>query len=153
MSKNAWAGMCMEDYLIGMEAKITKTISESDVYLFAGITGDFNPVHVNEAAAQKSIFGKRVVHGILLTGLFSAAIGMKLPGHGAVYMEQDTKFLKPVYIGDTITAVVKIIEIINTKKRIIKLSTIAVRDQEKIADGYAVVKIAEKLSTDNKIVL
>lgn len=143
----------MEDYLIGMEAKITKTISESDVYLFAGITGDFNPVHVNEAAAQKSIFGKRVVHGILLTGLFSAAIGMKLPGHGAVYMEQDTKFLKPVYIGDTITAVVKIIEIINTKKRIIKLSTIAVRDQEKIADGYAVVKIAEKLSTDNKIVL
>ncbi len=134
----------MEDYFIGMEAEITKTISESDVYLFAGITGDFNPVHVNEAAAQKSIFGKRVVHGILLTGLFSAAIGMKLPGHGAVYMEQDTKFLKPVYIGDTITAVVKIIEIINKKKRILKLSTIAARGQEKIADGYAVVKIAEK---------
>ncbi len=134
----------MEKYTVGMKAQMTKTISESDVYLFAGITGDFNPLHVDAEAAKKGFFGKRVVHGILVTGLFSAAIGTKLPERGGVfaYLEQDARFLKPVFIGDTVTAVVKLVEIINQEKKIWKLSTEAfVGSQEKVVEGYAVVKM------------
>lgn len=126
---------------VGMKASFSKTISESDVYLFAGITGDFNPAHVNAVAAENTIFGERIVHGILVTGLISTAIGMKLPGEGTIYMEQDSKFLRPVKIGDTLTANVEIIEIINEEKRILKLDTnVQNQRNEKVIEGYAIVK-------------
>ncbi|MBD3188710.1 enoyl-CoA hydratase [Candidatus Bathyarchaeota archaeon] len=93
-----------EDINVGDAASLSKTITQADVTLFAGITGDFNPLHVNEEYAKKTQFGRRLVHGAFSSGLISAVLGMKLPGPGALYASQSCKFVKPVFIGDTITA-------------------------------------------------
>lgn len=131
----------MSRWKVADSASMSKTVSESDVYLFAGITGDFNSAHINAEEAKKGIFGERIAHGILVTGLISAVIGMKLPGEGTIYMEQDAKFLRPVKIGDTVTATVRINEIINEEKGVLKLDT-SVKNQhgEEVISGYAVVK-------------
>ena len=134
------------NYLIGTKDSVTKTISETDVYLFAGISGDFNPVHVNRVEAIKSVFSKQIVHGILVGSLLSNVIGMKLPGPGTIYMEQNLKFLKPVYIGDTITACAEISEIINETKNILRMSTKCInQNNELVVDGYAVVKAPREI--------
>lgn len=128
-------------------ASMTKTISESDIYLFAGITGDFNAVHINDMAAKEGVFRERIAHGILITGLISAVIGTKFPGEGTIYLEQDAKFLKPVKIGDTVTARVKLDEIINQSKGIVRLDTMVENQQsETVIAGYAVVKIPDGLN-------
>ena len=138
-------------YVVGEKDKVSKTISESDVYLFAGISGDFNPVHVNRVEAENSLFGKQIVHGILVAGLLSNVIGMKLPGPGTIYMEQNLKFKKPVYIGDTITAYVEVEEILNTGKNILKLNTWANNQSgEKVIEGYAVVKAPEREESNHE---
>lgn len=130
----------MVEYKIGTKASFSKTISESDVYLFAGITGDLNPVHINKPEAKKSIFKERVAHGILVSGLISNVIGMQLPGPGTIYLEQHLKFLKPVVIGDTVTAVVTLISILNAEKGILKLSTdIFNEERELVIAGEATV--------------
>ena len=130
-----------DKYTIGMAGRFSKTISESDVYLFAGITGDLNPVHVNCTEAEKSIFKERIVHGILVVGFISNVIAMKMPGPGTIYMEQVSKFEKPVYIGDTVTANVEISEIINENKNILKLNTVVKNKHgETVISGYAIVK-------------
>jgi 3-hydroxybutyryl-CoA dehydratase len=128
-----------EDIQIGDKASFTKTISESDVYQFAGITGDFNPVHVNSEFANQTIFKERVVHGILTAGFISAVLGMKLPGTDTIYLSQKVDFKAPVKIGDTVTAEVEVLEKKDSKK-IIRLRTI-VRNQldEVVIDGEAVV--------------
>ena len=126
---------------VGQKVEVSKTISETDVYLFAGITGDFNDYHVNKVEAEKSVFGKRIVHGILVSGMISNAIGMKLPGPGTIYMEQDLKFKKPVFIGDTVTAEVKVEEIISKEKGIVRLLTqVYNQNKELVIDGFAIVK-------------
>lgn len=89
---------------VGDSASVTKTVTESDVILFAGITGDFNPLHTNEEFAKTTQFGKRLVHGCFSSGLISRALGMKLPGPGALYVSQTSNYKKPVFIGDTLTA-------------------------------------------------
>ncbi len=125
---------------VGDSASLSKTISESDVYGFAGIVGDFNPVHINAIEAEKSIFGKRVAHGMLVGSLISAVLGMKLPGPGTVYLEQNLKFLRPTYLNDTVTAVVTVKEIINPGKGILKLETKVLNQNDQcVVDGYAVV--------------
>lgn len=132
-------------YQIGESASVSKTISESDVYLFAGISGDFNPVHVNKVAAEKSTFGRRIAHGFLAGSLISNVIGMTLPGPGTIYMEQDLNFLKPVYIGDTLTANVEIIEVINEFKNILRLQTVVINQKnDKVIRGFAVVKAPKR---------
>lgn len=129
-------------YKVGDRAEFCKTISESDVYMFAGITGDMNPMHINEVEASKSFAHRRIVHGALVSGMISTVIGMKLPGPGTIYMEQDSKFIKPVFLGDTIKATVEIQEIINEKKGILKLETVVCnQDDEIVLIGFAVVKI------------
>ncbi len=131
-------------YEVGMKSEFTKTFSESDVYLFAGITGDMNEIHINSVAAEKSFFGKRVVHGILVIGLISNVIGMQLPGPGTIYLEQSAKFRNPVFIGDTVTAKVQIEEVLNQEKGILKLNTEVVnQDGVSVISGSAVVKITE----------
>ena len=125
---------------IGKSASFSKTITETDVYNFAGIVGDFNSAHVNAIEASKSIFGKRVAHGMLVGSLISTVLGNKLPGPGTIYMEQDCKFVAPVYFGDTITATVTVEEVINVDKGIYRLETMASnQDRKKVIDGYAVV--------------
>ncbi|MCI8288012.1 MAG: MaoC family dehydratase [Lachnospiraceae bacterium] len=128
------------DYKIGKMETFSKTISENDVYLFAGITGDMNPVHINKEACS-NIYGERIAHGILVAGFISNVIGMKLPGPGTIYLEQNCKFIRPVKIGDTITAVVEILEVLNQQKNIIKLRTdVTNQKSELVITGWAVVK-------------
>lgn len=107
--------MTVQELAVGDSASLAKTISETDVYLFAGITGDFNPAHVNEAAARETRFGGRIAHGILSAGLISAVLAMKLPGPGTIYLGQELKFTKPVRIGDTVTATCTVIQLVPEK--------------------------------------
>lgn len=120
--------MKFEDLKIGMRDTVTKTITEADVILYSGITLDVNPAHLNEEHAKKTIFKKRIAHGMLTAGLISAALGTKLPGEGTIYMGQEITFTAPVYFGDTITASVEIIELIPEKKRVL-LSTICTNQE------------------------
>lgn len=103
------------DFFVGQSASTSKTITEYDVYSFAGICGDFNPFHVDKVEAEKSRFGGRIAHGALVVSFVSSVLGTKLPGNGTIYLSQDSKFVKPVYIGDTITAEV-VIQKIEEKK-------------------------------------
>ena len=131
--------------IIGSSDFITKTITEYDIYAFAGVTGDFNSVHINEEKARKSIFGHRVAHGMLTGGLISAVLGNKMPGEGTIYLEQNLRFVAPVYIGDTCTAYVEIVEILNEEKGIYKLETKVVNLNKKVvSEGHAVVKYKQE---------
>ena len=128
-------------YQVGKKDIFSKTISETDVYLFAGISGDFNPVHVNRISAQGSMFGKQIAHGFLVGSFLSNVVGTKMPGPGTIYIEQNMKFLNPVYIGDTVTASVEIEEILNESKNILKLITQVINQNgDVVIDGFAVVK-------------
>ncbi len=131
---------------LGDVATFQKTISESDVYQFAGITGDFNSLHINQVKAEKSIFGSRVAHGMLAASLVSTVLGMKMPGEGTIFMEQNCKFLAPIYINDTIEVVVTCTEIINSEKCIVKLdNTITNQDGKIVIKGYSVVKVPKNV--------
>ena len=128
------------EYKVGQEASCSKTISETDVYSFAGICGDFNPVHVNKIKASKSVFGKQVVHGALVASFISTVLGMYLPGEGTIYLKQTSNFIKPVFIGDTITAHVKIVEI-SEKGKANLTTTVLNQNSEIVLSGEAVVKL------------
>jgi 3-hydroxybutyryl-CoA dehydratase len=99
-----------DEIQVGDKASFSKTISESDVYQFAGITGDFNELHINQPAAEQSLFKSRVVHGCLADSLVSTVLGMKYPGKGTIFLEKSVSYLKPVYIGDTVTAELTVAE-------------------------------------------
>jgi len=111
-------GKTIDTLKVGDTAEFSKTVSETDIYLYAGVIGDFNPVHINEEYAKKTFFKTRIAHGMLTAGFISAIIGNQLPGPGSIYLKQELNFLAPVHIGDTITAMVEIIEIIAEKNRI-----------------------------------
>ena len=131
--------MTIQELKVGDSASMAKTISESDVYLFAGITGDHNPAHVNEEASRQTAFCGRIVHGILSAGLISAVLAMKLPGPGTIYLGQELKFTKPVRFGDTVTATCTVSEIL-AEKNIIKLDTICTNQAgEVVIKGVATV--------------
>lgn len=126
---------------VGETASFTKTITETDVILFAGSTGDMNPFHINEEYARQTRFGKRIAHGMLVTGLISAVMGMKLPGPGTIYLRQELDFRRPVYIGDTITAVAEVLEV-REDKLIVTLSTNCYNQHDEIVvEGKAVVLV------------
>ena len=126
-----------EQIQIGDKASFTKTISEADIYAFAGITGDFNPVHVNEEFAKKGRFKKRIAHGMLSASLISTVIGTDLPGANTIYLSQEVKFTAPVYIGDTLTAEAEVVEK-REDKRILTLKTTVVNQEGKlVVDGQA----------------
>ncbi len=112
----------MEELYAGKEAEASKCFTMEEVRQFAGLSGDHNPLHVDEAYAEKGRFGRCVVHGILVSGLISGVLGTRLPGEGSIYLEQNLSFRKPVFVGDTVTARVKITEI-QPEKRIIILET------------------------------
>lgn len=130
----------MSGLVIGQMGEFSKTISESDVYLYAGITGDFNSLHINAIKAEQSHFKQRIVHGMLIGGLISNVLGTKMPGEGTIYLEQNLKFLKPVYIGDTVTVRATVSEIINCEKGIYKINTDVYNQNDTLTNtGYAVV--------------
>ncbi|HFI0042065.1 TPA: MaoC family dehydratase [Streptococcus suis] len=123
---------------VGQTGSFSKTITETDVVLFAGISGDLNPAHINEVEASKGMFKKRIAHGMLGASLISTVLGMYLPGHGTIYLGQNLKFLKPVAIGDTLTAMATIVE--KDEKGWLKLET-TVTNQEGVVviSGHAKV--------------
>lgn len=130
-------------YEIGQSAEFSKTIAECDVYGFAGITGDFNPLHTNEERAGSMYFGKRIVHGMLTASFLSTVIAGSLPGPGTIYMEQNSRFLRPVFFGDTITARVTITEFLEKGRA--RLATIVTNQEGAIVvDGTALVKLPKE---------
>ena len=136
----------MIDYL-GKNAHFSKTLSETDLYLYAGITGDLNPVHVDEEYAKKTKFKKRIAHGLLTASYICMPLGMYLPGPGTIQISQFLEFLKPVYIGDTITVNLEVTEIL--EKGRIKIRTLLKnQDGDLVIDGFAIV-----LPPKNKLVI
>lgn len=126
-----------QTFQVGQQASVTRTISESDVYLFAGITGDLNPAHTNEEYAKKTHFKTRIAHGMLSSGLISAVLGMKLPGPGTIYTGQTLKFLAPVHIGDTITATAEIQSLDLDRNRVVLTTTCTNQDGRVVITGEA----------------
>lgn len=124
---------------VGDSAEFAKTLSESDVYLFAGITGDFNPAHVNEVYSQATSFKTRIAHGLLTAGLISAVMANQLPGPGAIYIRQELDFLAPAHIGDTITAHVEVVDIIKDMNRIRLRTWCTKQDGTIVLNGEALV--------------
>lgn len=121
----------------GQTATWTKTITEADVVAFAGITGDFNPLHVDREYAARSRFGERIAHGLLTAGLVSAVLGMRLPGPGGIFLSQTLQFLKPVRFGDTITARAEVTHW-RAERRILTLRTTCSNQRgETVLDGEA----------------
>lgn len=110
-------GKTIKDMKIGDRAEFSKTVSETDIYLYAGVTGDFNPAHINEEYAKKTFFKTRIAHGMLCAGFISAVMANKLPGPGCIYLKQELSFLAPVKIGDTITANAEVLELDAVKNR------------------------------------
>lgn len=132
--------MTYSDLRVGQTASLQKTFSAADVTMFAGVSLDVNPVHMSERYAKDTIFGKRIIHGMLTASLISAVLGIQLPGPGTIYLGQELKFLAPVYIGDDITATVEIVELRDDKK-IVKLNTTCVnQDGQTVVSGMATVK-------------
>lgn len=128
-------------FYVGEQASLTKTVTESDVATFADLIGDHNPIHTDDEYARKSRFGRRVAHGVFTGGLISAVLGNHLPGPGAIYLSQQLEFLAPVFIGDTITAVVKVTSW-RPEKRIITFKTDAYNQEEKqVVTGKSVLLV------------
>jgi 3-hydroxybutyryl-CoA dehydratase len=125
-------------YEVGQSAEMTKVITEEDIFLFAGITGDRNPIHISKEFAAKTRFGERIAHGILTAGLISAVFGMKLPGPGSLYVSQTLSFLGPVKIGDEITARAEVMEVISEKRLKLKTQCINQR-KEVVLEGEAII--------------
>jgi acyl dehydratase len=131
----------VETFRVGQLASLSKKFTFEDVQNFAALSLDTNPVHLDEEFASRSLFGKRIVHGFLYSSLLSAVLGTKLPGLGSIYMQQDLKFLKPVFIDETITAQVEIEEIIIEKSTLILKTTCYNERNEVVVSGQARIKV------------
>jgi len=126
----------IDEIKVGMYVSYSQTITDADIKQFAAISGDRNPVHMDDEYAGKSRFKKRIAHGLLSASFFSALFGTRLPGKGCVYVGQNLNFKKPVYLGDTVTATVTVIEI-DTKKQRVFFETICTVKNKKVIDGTA----------------
>ena len=132
-------GKTIDEIEIGESASFAKTISESDVYLFAGITGDFNLVHINEEYARQTLFRGRVVHGALTTSFMFPVLGTKLPGLGTIAVEVTTRYKAPVRFGDTVTATAEVIAKDVSANRLRMKLTWSNQDGAEVAEGEALV--------------
>ncbi len=130
--------ICIEELEIGMTRHLTKQVTDRDIELFAEVSTDCNPVHLDDDYARDTIFQGRIAHGMLTAGLISAVIGEQLPGHGTVYLGQNLKFLAPVRPGDTVRAEVTVLEIDHSKRRV-KLATTCLIDGKPVLKGEATV--------------
>lgn len=132
-------GKSIEEIKKGDTAQFSKTVSEADIYLFAGVTGDLNPFHVDEEFASKTFFKGRIAHGMLLGGFISTVVGCHLPGPGSIYIKQELNFLAPTRIGDTVTAKAEVLEVVEEKNRVVLRTTCSNQEGTLLLDGEAVV--------------
>ena len=133
--------MAFADFAVGQSAELERTLSEADVMAFAALTGDYNPVHVDDVAAAASPFGERIVHGMLTASLLSTVLAMQLPGPGAIYVSQAVRFLRPVKFGETVTARVEITAIDPARLRLTLSTTIRNARGKSVIDGEAIVQL------------
>jgi 3-hydroxybutyryl-CoA dehydratase len=136
-------GLFYEDLRLGQTAAYARTVTEADIVLFAGISGDTNPVHINEEFASGTMFSGRIAHGMLTASLISTVIGTKLPGPGAIYVSQTLRFKAPVRIGDTVTARATITELLPEKRRA-TIATVATVRNKVVLEGEAVVMVPQR---------
>jgi 3-hydroxybutyryl-CoA dehydratase len=132
-------GKTIDQIKVGDIAEFAKTVTETDVYLYAGITGDFNPAHVNEAYAKNTFFKTRIAHGMLTAGFISAILANQLPGPGTIYLKQELSFLAPVRMGDTVTGRVEVLELIAERNRVRLKTSCTNQDGVMVLDGEALV--------------
>ena len=138
---NGLEGLYLEDVEIGMVGSYAKTVTETDIVMFAGLSGDTNPVHLNQEFAETTMFEGRIAHGMLSAGFISTVLGTRLPGPGTIYLWQNLQFKAPVRIGDTVTAKVTVREIIAPKRRVILETNCYVGDKCVIAgEGMVMVQ-------------
>lgn len=135
---------------VGQFAEFSKTVTESDVILFAGITGDFNPAHIDEVQASRSRVGGRIAHGMLSAGFISACIAMRLPGPGTIYLTQSLTFTRPVKIGDTVTARVEVLEWTGGKRRARLGTTCRNQRGEVVIEGEALVMVPDEMAAGDR---
>ena len=133
-------GYYVEDLSTGMTACFAKTITESDIVLFAGISGDINPVHLNHEFASETMFKGRIAHGMLTASFVSTVLGTKLPGPGCIYLRQDFNFKAPVRVGDTVTARATVTEIDRERRRVTLWTECRVSDKV-VLDGEALALV------------
>ena len=127
---------------VGDTAEITRTIVESDIEAFADVTGDRNPVHLDDEFAKNTRFGRRIAHGMLTASLISSVLANQLPGEGSVYLGQTLQFVMPVFPGDEVTARVTVIEV-RENRPIVKLETLCVNQRgETVIRGEATVLVS-----------
>ena len=139
MTPSARLPIYFDDLQLGMDASITKTVSESDIVAFAEVTGDRNPVHLDEAYAANTVFKGRIAHGMLSAGLISAVFGMELPGPGSIYVSQTLNFKGPVRIGDRVTAKVRLAELL--PKRRARFECTCLVGDKIVLDGEAILML------------
>ena len=132
-------GKTIDELQIGEKAEFSKTVSETDIYVYAGVSGDMNPAHINEPYAQQTMFKTRIAHGMLPAGFISAVLGTQLPGPGTIYLKQDLAFKAPVHMGDTVTAMVEVVDINTEKRRVTLKTTCTKQDGTVVIDGQALV--------------
>ena len=137
------AGLFFEDLTVGQSAEITRAIDAADIDAFAAVSGDVNPVHLDEVYARTTPFGGRIAHGMLSAAYISAVLGAKLPGPGAIYLSQTLRFRRPVKIGDIVTARVTISDL-DTNKARATLATVCQVDGRTAVDGEAVVMVPRR---------
>lgn len=138
-------GLFYEDLRLGQTAAYARTVTEADIVLFAGISGDTNPVHINEEFASGTMFSGRIAHGMLTASLISTVIGTRLPGPGAIYVSQTLRFKAPVRIGDTVTARATITDLVAEKRRA-TIATVATVRNKIVLEGEAVVMVPQRSS-------
>ncbi len=133
-------GYYLEDLRVGIQASYARTVTETDVILYAGITGDDNPIHMNEEYASDTRFGRRIVHGMYAAGLISCVAGTRMPGPGVIFTGQSLKFVAPIYVGDTVTATCTVKEIIPERRRVI-IDTVCTVKGKTVLTGEAVFMV------------
>lgn len=136
-------GYCLEDLAVGQSASYAKTVTEADIVLFAGVSGDTNPMHLNQEFAAKTPFKGRIAHGMLSAGFISTVLGTKLPGAGAIYLSQSLKFKAPVRPGDTVLAKATVTALLPEKRRV-TLSTVCTVGDVVVIDGEAIVMVPSR---------
>jgi 3-hydroxybutyryl-CoA dehydratase len=135
----------LEDLEVGMTASYDRMVTEDMIEQFAEVSGDFNPLHLDEAYAQTTMFKGRIAHGILSAGFISKIFGTEMPGKGSVYISQTLRFLAPVRIGDTVSTTVEVIEI-DTEKRRVKFKSRCRVDRTVVIDGDALIMVPSRVA-------
>lgn len=138
------SGFALEDLHVGMQATVSRTITETDLRNFSGVSGDTNPMHLNEEYASHTRFKRCIVHGMLTASLISAVIGTRLPGPGCIYLSQTLNFKAPVFVGETVYAVAKVIQVIAEKSQVV-LDTQCIVNGKTVLQGEARILVRSKL--------